>query len=275
MPPVTHTDARGRTVRLEHPPRRIVSLVPSLTELLADLGLADAVVGVTRFCERPDDWRDAKTIVGGTKQVKLDVVTDLAPDLVIANREENTQADVEALDAVCPVVVTDVRTVPDAVDAIEAIGALTGTSDVATSIATRITERFDALDDALSDADSIRAVYLIWREPFMTVGGDTFIHAVMTRGGFVNPFADDARYPEVTVETIADATPDVVLCSSEPFPFHQKDAFTADLRQALPDVPVEIVDGQMFSWYGSRLLHTPDHLTSLHRRLRANTQTPR
>ncbi len=259
----TVTDARGQSISVDGSPQRIVSLVPSQTELLASLGLEEEVVGITRFCERPDHWQSTKTLVGGTKQVNVDTVRDLDPELILANHEENTAEDVEALDAIAPVFVTEVKTVPEALDMIRSVGTLTDTSDQTSTLVGRIISRFDALPDF----PSLRAAYLIWREPYMTVGGDTFIHDVMTRGGFENVYGDRTRYPEVTLDALTEMDPDVVLCSSEPFPFHEKDKFTADLHEALPDTPLEIVDGQPFSWYGPRLLDTPAYLKDLRERL--------
>ena len=264
MPPAffDRPDALDRRVILADRPQRIVSLVPSITDLLHALKLGDRVVGITRFCERPEHWRDTKTIVGGTKNVKPHTVSDLNADLVIANHEENEKADVEAIadELGVPVYVTEVQTVPGATEMIRAVGHLTATVEAASEMAGTIDERFEALPRT----NPVRAVYLIWRDPYMTVGGDTFIHDVMTRGGFENLYAGSTRYPEVPLDALAARSPDVVLCSSEPFPFHQKDVFTADLRDALPDADVQIVDGQLFSWYGPRLLHTPEYLTSLH-----------
>lgn len=260
----TATDARDHTISIDHAPRRIVSLVPSQTELLAHLGLEDEVVGLTRFCERPEHWRSEKTIVGGTKQVDVDAVRALNPDLVLANHEENTSEDVEALDAVAPVFVTEVKTVPEALDMIRIVGTLTGTSDQTSTLAGRIISRFDTLPDF----PPLRAAYLIWREPYMTVGGDTFIHDVMRRADLINAFGHETRYPEVSLEALADTDLDVVLCASEPFPFHKKeDKFTGDIREAMSDTPVAVVDGQPFSWYGPRLLETPSYLTTLRERL--------
>ena len=259
----TATDARNRSISLDHAPHRIVSLVPSQTELLAHLGLNDEVVGITRFCERPEHWRSEKTIVGGTKQVDVDTVRSLQPDLILANHEENTAEDVAALEEIAPVFVTEVKTVSEALTMIRTVGTLTNTSDRTSTLVGKIISRFEALPEF----SPLRAAYLIWREPYMTVGGDTFIHDVMTWGGFENTYANRTRYPEVTVDELAEQDLDVVLCSSEPFPFHKKDKFTADLREALPNTPVEIVDGQPFSWYGPRLLDTPAYLTDLRDRL--------
>lgn len=259
----TATDARDQELVLPRPPRRIVSLVPSQTELLSHLGLDETVVGITRFCTRPKHWRAEKAIVGGTKEVDMDRVRDLAPDLILANYEENTKADVTALDEIAPVFVTQVKTVTDALDMIRAVGHLTGSADQTSTLAGRIISRFSRLPDFAP----LQAAYLIWRDPFMIVGGDTFIHDVMSWGGFENVFGDRTRYPEVSLDTLTETDPDVVLCASEPFPFHQKDRFTTDIREALPGTPVEVVDGQPFSWYGPRLLDTPAYLKELREQL--------
>ena len=261
------TDALERRVVLPRPPQRIISLVPSLTDLLHGLGLDDEVVGLTRFCERPDGWREAKTIVGGTKQVDAEQVADVQPDLILANQEENTKADVRALSAYAPVYVTDVSTVADATSMIRRIGALVDRKARARQMATTITERFAALPAW----PSLRVAYLIWRDPYMTVGGDTFIHDVLRHGGFTSPWAGETRYPEITRDDLAAADLDAILCSTEPFPFHQKDVYTNDLRAACPDTPVRMVDGQLFSWYGPRLLDTPAYLRELRATLEEST----
>ena len=255
--PLTLTDARGRPARLEAPPHRIVSLVPSQTELLADLGLDAEVVGVTRFCVHPEGWKEEKTIVGGTKNVNVERVQALRPDLVLANLEENTQADVEKLDALAPVFVTDVRDVPGALAMIRAVGRLTGRDVRAERLAAEIEAGFANLEKAAP----LRAAYLIWRQPYMTVGGDTFIHDVLARGGFENVFGARQRYSEVTLDEIAAARPDAVLLSSEPYPFGEK--HIEEIRARLPTPDVRLVDGEVFSWYGSRLLKTPPYLAAL------------
>jgi len=257
--PFTTTDALDRAVTLPKPPQRIVSLVPSQTELLAHLGLSDHVVGITRFCVHPDDWRDQKAIVGGTKEVDVERVAALDPDFILANHEENTPEDVEAVAEHAPTYVTDVPTVASALAMIRTVGMLADRADVANALVDAIEERFDALEDHAP----IRAAYLIWRDPFMTVGRDTIIHDVMGRGGFINAFGDRTRYPEITLDTLVDAAPDVLLLPDEPFPFPQKPRFSADLREALTDTPIQFVDGERFSWYGPRLLSTPAHLSTL------------
>jgi len=260
--PVVTTDALGRRLRVDAPPKRIVSLVPSQTELLADLGLDELVAGITRFCVHPEGWRNEKTVVGGTKQLSDDAIEALAPDLVLANKEENTPAMVEALDATAPVYVSDVATLPDALGMIRSVGRLTGTTPRADALASEI----DAAFAALPAAPPLRVAYLIWRAPYMSVGGDTFIHAMLRRAGFVNAFADQQRYPEVTLQDLGALNLDAVLLASEPFPF-DRPRFADEVREALPHTQVQVVDGELFSWYGSRLLQAPSYFTSLRARL--------
>ena len=263
--PRTFEDARGRRLRLEAPPRRLVSLVPSQTELLAHLDLNEETVGLTRFCVRPEGWKSRKTIVGGTKNVRVEKVEALRPDLVLANHEENTPETVEAIEAFAPVFVTDVKTVTDAADMIRTVGQLTGRSERADPLADRLASRFRTLAERTADAP-LPAAYLIWRDPYMTIGRDTIIHDVMERAGLTNVFGAHTRYPEVTPEEIVASEARVVLLPDEPFPFDE--TYTAELREALPEpLPTRRVQGQLFSWYGPRLADAPAYLRSLRKEL--------
>lgn len=323
---ITLEDARGQSITLADPPRRIVSLVPSQTELLSSLGLDEEVIGITRFCVRPEAWRETKRIVGGTKLLRPDRIEELKPDLIIANLEENAKSDVEGLEDVAPVYVTNVRTLEDALDMIESVALLVDRPSEGARVASAIIAAFDALRDDLGGSEpasprpgtterggprpgtsepgtsrpgasgrsttkarisepgtsepadrrstvspktppvervgsTLRAAYLIWREPYMSVGGDTFIHEMMLRGGFGNAFGRAQRYPQISLRDLIDADPDVVFLSSEPFPFREK--HRPEIQTMLPAARVELVDGQLFSWYGSRLIHTPDYLRGL------------
>lgn len=240
------------------PSMRVVSLVPSLTETLVDLGVE--VVGVTRFCVHPPSIRRTARVVGGTKTVDVDAVRALRPDLVVANREENVRAQVEAIAAHAPVVVTDVATLDDALATIRTLGARTGTTDAADALASSLARGFDGLT-VPPGADAVRAAYFIWKDPWMAAGGDTFVHDVLRRGGLVNVFADRLRYPEVTPEDVAAAAPAVLLFSSEPFRFRPK--HVGAMTAACPGAAVRFVDGEAFSWYGSRLRITPGILRAL------------
>ena len=265
--PLHLTDARSRRHTLARPPRRIVSLVPSQTELLAHLGLDDEVVGLTRFCVHPEEWKSRKVIIGGTKQVDRERIARLEPDLILGNLEENTRAMVEALDPLAPVFVTDVRTVPEALAMIRTVGQLTQRDDAAQRLAGEIDARFTALPDFTP----LRTIYLIWNDPIMTVGGDTFIHDVMARAGLVNVFGDRMRYPVVSADELAGARPNVLLLSSEPYPFAER--HRAAFQDLLPEASVHRVDGEPFSWYGSRLLRSPAFLRDVRATL-AGHQTP-
>ena len=248
-------------------PQRIVSLVPSLTEALADLGLDDETVGLTRFCVYPEGWKRRKTIVGGTKNVDVARVLALAPDLVVANREENERAPVEQIaEAGVPVWLSDIATVADTLAALRDLGRVTGRAAEGERLAAGVAASFaGALVAVEAPRVHVRAVYLIWRDPWMTVGADTIIHDVMARGGIENAFGDRTRYPAVTAGEIAAAAPDVVLLSSEPYPFAEK--HVAEVRALVPGATVALVDGEAFSWYGPRLARAPAEIARVLRGL--------
>jgi len=264
MPPPPIHDALGHEIRLTAVPRRIVSLVPSQTELLADLGLGEEVVGLTRFCVHPAEWKARKTLVGGPKTVNVDRVATLQPDLVIANKEENVREQVDALAEIAPVFVTDVSTVAEAIAMIRTVGALVGQADRAFELANEIETGFTQL----APPHRQRAAYLIWRDPWMTVGGDTFISDVMAHAGLGNVYADATRYPAITMDDLWNRQPDVILLSSEPFPF--RETHLNEVRAMVPEATVELVDGEVFSWYGSRMLRAPESL----RRMRVSSSPP-
>jgi ABC-type Fe3+-hydroxamate transport system substrate-binding protein len=286
------TDQLGRTLVLPHAPARIVSLVPSQTELLYTLGESDApgatiassvgtpayeVVGITKFCVHPQSWFRQKTRVGGTKDLHLDRIHALRPDLIIANKEENERQQIEELARHYPVWISDVKTLPDALDMIRSIGHITGRQEQGEALATEIDRRFAALpaDPTASGSGTRppvpagtgpRTAYFIWRDPWMTAGGDTFIHDMLGRCGLTNLFGHMDRYPSVELSSLADDGCDCVLLSSEPYPFRQK--HIREIRDFLPDATIRLVDGELFSWYGSRLLHTPNYLQQLAERVR-------
>lgn len=255
------SDPFGNRLDMAHPPQRIVSLVPSQTELLHSLGLDAEVVGITKFCVHPDAWFRSKARVGGTKNVHLDRVRDLRPDLILANKEENEREQVETLAREFPVWVSDIGTLEEALAAIRSIGRLVHRPSEAATLAGRIESGFNALPPVLENRPT--AGYLIWKDPYMTVGADTFIHDLLEHLGVQNCFADRHRYPEITVADMRDCS--LLLLSSEPYPFAQK--HIDELQADLPDTRILLVDGELFSWYGSRLLHTPPYLEELRREL--------
>lgn len=255
------TDQCGFTISLPHPPQRIVSIVPSQTELLYTLGAE--VTGITRFCVHPNTWFQTKPRVGGTKQLHLDRILELQPDLVIANREENLREQVEAIRNIAPVWTSDVHNLPTALEMIRQVGLLTNKPSAAETLINSITIRFSEMK---RPAKPLRVAYLIWREPYMSVGGDTFIHALLHEAGMENVFGNKTRYPTVTTDELRQANPDCILLSSEPYPFSEKHIQT--LRDAGVNSPAYLVDGELFSWYGSRLLHSPAYFESLNEKIR-------
>lgn len=255
--PLEVEDMLGRSVRINHPPARIVSLVPSQTELLASLDLEEEVVGITKFCIHPEEWFRKKTRIGGTKTIDIDRILSLNPDLVIANKEENERSQVEALATKVPVWISDIETFSDALRMIREVGIITDRRARASELAIEIEEAFASL----AQSNSRRVAYFIWRNPWMCVGHGNFIHDILSRMGWENVFSDKARYPEITLDELAARLPDLVILSSEPYPFKQ--VHIDELQRSLPDAKIILADGEMFSWYGSRLNKAAVYLQEL------------
>jgi len=244
----TFTDQLSHNIFLPDSPLRIISLVPSQTELLFDLGLSHLIVGITKFCVHPaTPFRD-KIKVGGTKKLRMDIIRSLKPDLIIGNKEENERSQIEALMREFPVWMSDIANLPEALEMIRSIGLLTKTEDKARAIALEIEDEFNSL---VPIAKPLRVAYLIWQEPYMAAGQGTFINDMLQHCGFINAIKQE-RYPNITAYELQRANPDVIMLSSEPYPFKQKHigVFTA----MIPKAKVILVDGEMFSWYGSRML---------------------
>ncbi|SDY08492.1 ABC transporter substrate-binding protein [Hymenobacter psychrophilus] len=259
QPPLTVTDQMGRRVAVPFPPQRIVSLVPSQTELLFDLGLGERVVGVTKFCVHPARARQSAAVIGGTKNFDFEKIDALRPDLIIGNKEENYQDGIEQLAARYPIWLSDITTLAESLDMIRRVGLLTGRKEAGDALAAEITASFAAL--APTASEPVPAAYFIWRKPYMVAAGGTFIDEMLARAGFRNVFGQLGRYPEITPEQLQDAAPRQILLSSEPYPFAEK--HVAEFQQHCPAAQIRIVDGELFSWYGSRLRLTAAYLKAL------------
>jgi len=252
-------DQMGRRVAVPALPQRIISLVPSQTELLFDLGLREEIVGLTKFCVHPAKLVKQKPSVGGTKQFRFDVIDQLQPELIIGNKEENYQDGIELLAARYPVWMSDVENLTDALEMITRVGGLVGKAEAATSLAANIEHEFAVLPQS---PRPYRTAYLIWQRPYMAAGSSTFINDMLRRLGLVNVFAGgDGRYPTLTAAQITAAEPELIMLSSEPFPFHEKHQSLFQSR--FPKSRTKLVDGEMFSWYGSRLLQAPAYFEKL------------
>jgi ABC-type Fe3+-hydroxamate transport system substrate-binding protein len=226
-----------------------------LTELLVDLGLEEALVGVTKFCVHPAAIRKAKVIIGGTKNFHFDRIRELKPDLIIGNKEENYLEGIEALEKDFPVWVSDVKSLEGALEMIEGIGEVTGRGAEAGKITAKVR---DGMKRELPYKGT--AVYLIWKDPLMTVGRDTFVNEMMQRAGYKNLISEN-RYPEISERDLDFLHPEYLLLSSEPFPFAEKHG--AYFQKLLPETKVLMVDGEMFSWFGSRILKAFSYFQTL------------
>ncbi len=239
---------------------RIISLVPSQTELLFYLGLEKEVIGITRFCVHPEEWFKNKRRVGGTKNINYKTIHQLSPDLIIANKEENVKVQIEELAKNYDVLITDVNNLADAINMINNIGELTGRTEPASILALQINKKFEMLEK-ISSSKKIRTAYFIWKDPYMVAGGNTFINNMMHYCGFENVFSNQNRYPQITLEEIKEHNCELILLSSEPYPFKEK--HKEEIQQKLPGVKILLTDGEMFSWYGSRLLKATDYFLKI------------
>ena len=261
-------DASGVRVALARPPRRIVSLIPSVTEILFALGLGEAVAGCTIFCTEPADGVAGKMRIGGGKNPKIELIRELRADLVVANVEENQREHVERLRAWgIPVYVSYPRTVADGIRLVRELGELTGAVQVGRRMAEDLEARLAAVRAERAGRNGARVFCPIWRHPYMTINGDTYVHDMLTVCGGVNVFAEGpARYPEVTLAEVAAAQPDVILFPDEPYRFRR--AHLADFS-AYPEMPaaragrLHLVDGKLLSWYGPRIARALDALPPL------------
>ena len=254
-------DQMGNVVILQQPPKRIVSLVPSQTELLFYLGLKDEVVGITKFCIHPNEMFRSKTRVGGTKKYDFDKIRALNPDLIIGNKEENDQEQIEQLMKLYSVWMSDIKTLPDAMEMISMLGTIIQKEDLAKKLVQNIENAFVDLKE-FSPNKKVSVAYFIWKNPYMCAGKDTFIDEVLQHCGLENVLKNsNSRYPIIEMLDLKKYNPQLILLSSEPYPFKENDI--NELQSVLPNTTIRIVDGEMFSWYGSRLLESSAYLKSL------------
>ena len=245
---------------------RIVSTVPSQTELLFDLGLGDKIAGITKFCVLPKDKTSEKIKVGGTKNLDLEKIKQLQPDLIIAGKEENTKEQIEELKKHFPVWITDVTGVDSALQMILDIARITGAIEKGKELVSAINRQFEIFANHRFPVR--KSLYFIWRNPYMVAANKTFINSLMERTGFDNAAKNLERYPVVDEAIIKKLNPELILLCSEPYRFGEKHIH--EFKRILPDAKVIITDGQAFAWYGSRLLHSIPYITGLHQSLIEN-----
>ena len=252
-----YNDQLGRDVRIPENPQRIISIVPSQTELLFDLGLAEQIVGITKFCIHPANGVQSKTKIGGTKQLNIELIKSLEPDLIIANKEENERSQVEELMQHFPVWISDVNNLDGALQMISSIAEINGKAIEAQKLIQQVSSSFNALKSAINQ---LSVVYLIWRKPYMVAGKEIYIDDMISRCGLHNVI-NETRYPEIDTQQLIALKPDVVMLSSEPYPFKQQ--HIDELKTILPQTKLILVDGEMFSWYGSRLQYAVKYFAEI------------
>ncbi|WP_047788448.1 ABC transporter substrate-binding protein [Tenacibaculum mesophilum] len=244
--------------------KRIISLVPSQTELLVDLGLEDNILGITKFCVHPTYLTKTKTIVGGTKNIKIDKIKELQPDIILCNREENTKEIVEACQQVAFTHVSDIFTLTDSIELISLYGSFFEKQIEAKKITNKLESKIIDFKKFIKNKKSRKVAYFIWRNPWMVAASNTFINHLLELNKFENVYANEKRYPEVDIKNINKKKPELILLSSEPFPFKEKHIL--EIIEHTNNLTPILVDGEYFSWYGSRLLKAFDYFKELHNR---------
>ena len=251
-------DQMGSRISIPKPPQRIISLVPSQTELLSFLGLGERVVGITKFCVQPSTWRSTKAIVGGTKTFNVDAIEQLNPDLILGNKEENHKEGIERLKMSFPVWMSDITTVKDALSMIKSIGLMTDKQGEALKCVARIKEKLTSVKDYYQGRS---VLYLIWKDPWMAAGSNTFIGSMLNTLGLKNVIELEGRYPSLSMAEIQRLNPQYIFLSSEPYRFVRRHA--DELRALIPSSNILLVDGKMFSWYGNRMVKAFDYFKTL------------
>lgn len=255
-------DQIGNVLELNTTPRRIISLVPSITELLMDLGLENKIVGVTKFCVHPNSIRKDKTIVGGTKTINLDKILALKPDIILCNKEENTKEIVDDCKRITDVHVSDIYTISDTLKVISEYGKIFSCEKKAKELILKIINWKNSFLEFVEYKKVKRVAYFIWKKPWMVAAENTFINHLLELNNFENIFKDKVRYPEINLTELKNSKNlDFIFLSSEPYPFKEKDI--KNLQSDFKNVKIILVDGEYFSWYGSRLIKAFDYFKNL------------
>lgn len=251
-------DQLGHRIHLHKTPQRIISLVPSQTEFLWDLGLREELVGVTKFCVHPKELLKTKTIVGGTKQLNIEKIRALKPDLIIGNKEENEKEQIRKLQKEFNVWMSDIYTLDDALNMMNELAKVVGKQKEEEFISIEIKNNLSSIKNFFQ---SKRVAYFIWNKPYMLAAKNTFINDVLNHLGLMNVCTNISRYPEIGESDLIQLNPEICLLSSEPFPFKVKHIH--EINSFLPNCDVKIVDGEMFSWYGSRLRFLKEYIQKI------------
>ncbi len=258
---MTFKDQLNRSIQLDRVPKRIVSLVPSQTELLVDLGLKSSIVGVTKFCVHPRSLRKEVEVVGGTKHVKVQKIKDLQPDIILCNKEENSKEIIESLKDVAPIHISDIYNLEDCYELMAMYGDVFEVQAKTEEIISDIEAQRETFQQKIQHKTKLKIAYFIWKKPWMVAASHTFIDSMINEAGFENAFSDLERYPEIDLSHPSLQRADAIFLSSEPYPF--KEEHVNELKSKFPEKKIIIVDGELFSWYGSRLKHSFPYFETL------------
>lgn len=258
-------DQIGCEISLQTTPKKIVCLVPSITELLFDLGLENYIIGVTKFCVHPTKAKITKTIVGGTKNIKIDIIKQLNPDIILCNKEENTVEIVEKCSKITTTHVSDISSIEDVYELISMYGDIFCCNRKAQEIILSIKDKVVKFNRFIVDKKTVKTAYFIWKNPWMVASNNTFINSILELNKFENIFKSLNRYPKIELEEL-NKDVELILLSSEPYPFKEKHIL--EIKKTISNAKVVLVDGEMFSWYGSRLLKVFDYFIALQLRIR-------
>lgn len=256
-------DHLGNELLFRTKPKRIVSLVPSLSELVSAYEPDIELIGVTRFCEHPVKLRKEKTIIGGTKDLDIDKIIGLNADLILANKEENTKLDVTKLQDGQSVFVTDIN---DPQKAAAFIGEFETLVEIPES--KKIHNKIKKALDLTIDKFKGTVAYVIWKDPLMLAGKNTYIDSWFSKIGLVNVVSSN-RYPSVSVKELIALSPDYVFLSSEPYPFKERNR--QEFKKQFPGSKIVLVDGRLFSWYGPAILEAPQYFSKLLDKVKGET----
>lgn len=263
---LNYVDQLGIHHTFQSTPKRIISLVPSQTELLYDLGLEESIIGITKFCVHPYHFKSTKSTVGGTKKVNIEKIKKINPDIIICNKEENTPEIVIELSKICEVWVTDVVTIEDNLKMITDFGQLFNCRTEAQKWLDKINFALTDFKQFIAEKPIKKVAYFIWRDPYLVVGSNTYINEVLHLNHFKNIYDTKERYPEVQIQKMRlEGDPEIVFLSSEPFPFNEEHAF--EIGRFTHHAKLVFVDGEMFSWHGTRLHKALNYFKSLHQKI--------
>lgn len=234
--------------------------------MLVDLGLESSIVGITKFCVHPYHLKQTKTVVGGTKNIHLEKIKQLQPDFILCNKEENTKEIVEQCEQIATTHVSEIYNIQDSIDLIKTYGELLSCRTEASKIIEKINFNLNNFNAFIADKEVLKVAYFIWRKPWMVAANNTFIDYLLELNKFENIYKDKERYPEVEIKNMhLEGNPDLLFLSSEPFPFKEEHAL--ELGKCTHHAKTIFVDGEMFSWFGSRLIKAFDYFQQLRERI--------